>query len=137
MNDGPKAVVRRFYDAMNAWSPAALDEICAPGVRGHGGAGADLGQLKASIDSFIEAFPDLHAEVQHMVREDDLVSTWIRYQGTHKGNFAGVLGSGRPVRFAAWDLFRIDDDQIVEITQYCDVFSILNQIGALPTAAPA
>jgi hypothetical protein len=29
------------------------------------------------------------------------------------------------------------DGKIVEITQYCDLFTILNQIGALPTAAPA
>jgi len=27
--------------------------------------------------------------------------------------------------------------QITEITQYCDLFSILNQIGALPTVSPS
>jgi ketosteroid isomerase-like protein len=47
-----------------------------------------------------------------------------------------VAGTGRPVKFAAWDLFRIDGGKIVEITQYCDLFTILNQIGALPTASP-
>ena len=137
MTDDAKTVAGRFYDVMNDWSPSALDAICAPGLRGHGGAGADLGQLKASIDSFVEAFPDLHADVRFMVREDDLVSTWISYRGTHKGVFAGVPGSGRPVKFAAWDLFRIEDGLIVDITQYCDVFTILNQIGALPTATSA
>jgi steroid delta-isomerase-like uncharacterized protein len=137
MNDDPKAVARRFYDIMNAWSPAALEEICAPGLRGHAGAGADLDQLKVSIGGFVEAFPDLQAQVRHMVREEDLVSTWVSYEGTHRGEFAGVPGSGRPVKFAAWDLFRIEGSQIVEITQYCDVFTILNQIGALPTATPA
>jgi hypothetical protein len=40
------------------------------------------------------------------------------------------------VRFAAWDLLRIENGRIVEITQYCDLFSILNQIGALPTVSP-
>jgi steroid delta-isomerase-like uncharacterized protein len=137
MSDDPKAVAQRFYDVMNAWSPGALDEICAPGLRGHGGAGADLDQLKGSIGSFMQAFPDLQADVRHLLREDDLVSTWISYRGTHMGEFAGVAGSGRPVKFAAWDLFRIHDGRIVEITQYCDVFTILNQIGALPTASPA
>jgi predicted ester cyclase len=70
------------------------------------------------------------------VCEGDLVSTWVSYEGTHKEDFAGVPGSGRQVKFAAWDLFRVDGDKIVEITQYCDLFTILNQIGALPTAVP-
>ena len=30
----------------------------------------------------------------------------------------------------------IQDGKIVEITQYCDLFMIMSQIGALPTAAP-
>lgn len=46
-------------------------------------------------------------------------------------------GSGRNVKFVAWDLIRVEDGRIVEITQYCDVFTLMNQIGALPTAAPA
>jgi steroid delta-isomerase-like uncharacterized protein len=137
MSHDPKAVAGRFYEIMDNWESAALDEICSPDLRGHAGAGADLDQLKDSIGSFVQAFPDLRAEVQHLVREDDTVSTWVSYQGTHKGEFAGVPGSGRSVKFAAWDLFRIEDGEIAEITQYCDVFTILNQIGALPTTAPA
>jgi predicted ester cyclase len=65
------------------------------------------------------------------------VSTWVSYQGTHHGEFAGVGGTGRPVKFAAWDLIRVEDGRIVEITQYCDVFTLMNQIGALPTTTPA
>jgi hypothetical protein len=41
------------------------------------------------------------------------------------------------VKFAGWDLMRVQDATIVEITQYCDLFTIMSQIGALPTAAPA
>jgi steroid delta-isomerase-like uncharacterized protein len=136
MSYDPKAVARRFYEIMDDWAPDALDEICSPELRGHAGAGADIEQLKSSIGSFVESFPDLKAEVRHLVREDDIVSSWVTYQGRHKEEFAGVPGSGRLVKFAAWDLFRIENGKIVEITQYCDVFTILNQIGALPTTAP-
>ena len=137
MSQDPKATARRFYEIMDDWSPDALDEVCSPDLRGHAGAGADLEQLKSSIGSFVESFSDLRAKVRHLVREGDLVSSWVTYEGTHKEEFAGVPGSGRPVKFAAWDLFRIENGKIVEITQFCDVFTILNQIGALPTAAPA
>ena len=44
--------------------------------------------------------------------------------------------AGSPVKFAAWDVFRIRDGAIVEISSACDLFTILNQIGAMPTATP-
>jgi steroid delta-isomerase-like uncharacterized protein len=137
MTSDPKEVVRRFYEIINEGAVAKLDEICAPDLKGHAGAGANLVQLKLSIGSFREAFPDLKAEVRHAVTEDDLVSTWVSYVGTHGGDFAGVSASGRQVKFVAWDLIRVADGRITEITQYCDVFTLMNQIGALPTAAPA
>ena len=137
MNDHPKAVARQFYQMINDGTLHKLDEICSKDLRGHAGAGADLSQLKQSIGSFIEAFPDLRADPRHLVCEGDLVSTWVTYKGTHHGEFAGLSGTGRPVKFAAWDLIRVQDGRIVEITQYCDVFTLMNQIGALPTAAPA
>lgn len=137
MNSDPKSVARQFYEVMDRWSPDALDEICSPGLRGHAGAGADLEELKQSIGSFHDAFPDLRADLRAVVCEGDLVSTWVTYHGTHQGEFAGITGSGRSVKFAAWDLLEVRDGKIVDITQYCDVFTLMNQIGALPTATPA
>jgi predicted ester cyclase len=137
MNTDPKSVARQFYGVMDHWSPEGLDEICSPTLRGHAGAGADLTELKHSIGSFHDAFPDLRADLRAAVCEGDLVSTWVTYHGTHQGEFAGITGSGRPVKFAAWDLFEVRDGKIVDITQYCDVFTLMNQIGALPTATPA
>ena len=133
----PKATAARFYEILNDWSPDYLDEICAPDLRGHAGAGADLDQLKNAISSFFEAFPDLQIEVRHLVCEGDTVSAWTSYSGSHQEEFAGVPGSGRSVKFAAWDLIRVKDGKIAEITQYCDLFTLLNQIGALPTSTPA
>lgn len=136
-DNNPKAVVRRFYGVINDWAPDGLDDICSTTLRGHAGAGADLAQLKQSIGTFREAFPDLRADVVHVLCEGNLVSTWVTYTGTHQGDFAGVSGSGRSVKFTAWDLIEVRGGRIVEITQYCDVFSLLNQIGALALATPA
>ena len=137
MDQDPKGLAVRYYQVFGEYSPAALEEICAPELKGHMGAGANLEQLKGSISGFLESFPDLRAEVKHLVREDDVVSAWVAYSGTHQNTFAGVPGTGRPVSFPGWDLFRVRDGKIVELTSYCDLFTILNQIGALPTATPA
>ena len=130
-------MAKRYYEVFGDYSPTALEEICSPDLKGHMGAGANLDQLKDSISGFLESFPDLRAEVKHLVCEGDVVSGWVTYSGTHQSTFAGVPGTGRSLSFPGWDLFRVEDGRIVELTSYCDLFSILNQIGALPTATPA
>ena len=136
METTEKEVVHRFYEIINDGSPELLDEVCSPDLKGHAGAGGDLAELKGSLASFLAPFPDLTAHVRNMVQEDDLVSVWVTYTGTQQGDFAGVPASGRKVKFAAWDLLRVNDGKIAEITQYCHLFTIMSQIGALPTAAP-
>ncbi|TDE15084.1 ester cyclase [Jiangella asiatica] len=137
MGSKEKDVVRRFYEIIGEGRPEALDEVCASDLVGHAGAGSNLADLKASIASYVAPFPDLAAEVRHLVQEGNLVCVWLSYTATHRAEFAGVPASGRHVKFAAWDLIRVQDGKIVEITQYCDLFTIMGQIGALPTAAPA
>ncbi|MBL0887939.1 ester cyclase [Myceligenerans indicum] len=137
METTEKSVVRRFYEIVGSGRPEVLDEVCSAGLKGHAGAGSDLQELKNSVASLLAAFPDLTPDVRHLVQEGDLVSTWVSYTGTHQADFAGVPAGGRRVKFAAWDLIRVEDGEIVEITQYCDLFTIMSQIGALPTAAPA
>jgi len=132
-----KDVARRFYEIFNSHDLDGLDELCASDFHGHAGAGADIEQLRASITSFLEAFPDMTTTVRHLIAEDDMVSAWITYEGVHHDTFAGVRGTGRAVRIAGWDLFRVQDGKIAELTQFCDIFTLMNQIGALPTAAPA
>lgn len=135
MGMDPKTVVKRYYELVA--TPEALDEVCSAELRGHAGAGADLAALKSSHMAFRDAFPDLRAEIHHLVQEGDLVSTWVSYVGTHLGEFAGVPGSGRSIKIAGWDLIGVEGGRITEITSYCDLFTLMNQIGALPTAAPA
>lgn len=137
MNEYPKNVVSRFYDIINGGALERLDEVCSPDLHGHAGAGADLAELKQSIGSFLESFPGVRTEPRHLVCESDVVSAWVTYEGVHRGVYAGVEGTGRHVKFAAWDLFRVEHGRIVEITQFCDVFTLMNQIGALPTSTPA
>jgi steroid delta-isomerase-like uncharacterized protein len=136
METTEKKVARRFYELIGEGRVDDLGEVCAPDLKGHAGAGADLDELKASVRGFTASFPDMRGEPRFLVQEGDLVSAWVTYTATHEGEFAGVPASGRQIRFAGWDLMRIQDGRIVELTEYCDLFTVLSQIGALPTAAP-
>ena len=137
MTAHPKDVAARFYELLNDHASHRLDPLCAPDFRGHAGAGSNVDELKASVGGFVEAFPDVRIEVRDLVCEGDKVSAWLTYTGTHQGQFAGVPATGKQVRFAAWDLMRIDGEQIAELTMYCDLFTLMNQVGALATASPA
>jgi steroid delta-isomerase-like uncharacterized protein len=133
-----EAAARRFYDIFNGHDPDLLRGLCSPDLVGRGGAGSNLDELIENVRGFQASFSDLvAADIRHLVHDGETVATWVTYEGTHDGTFAGIPATGGHVRFLAWDVFRIREGQIVELTQHCDLFTILNQIGALPTATPA
>ena len=45
---GAKAVLQRFYEIVNEGATEKLDDVCAPDLKGHAGAGADLTQPSSS-----------------------------------------------------------------------------------------
>jgi steroid delta-isomerase-like uncharacterized protein len=137
MSAESKAVVERYYDTLRRGEIDGLDDMVAESFVGHAGAGADRRQLKGELAAFVKAFPDLTIELDHVVAEDDKVSVWATYRGTHKGEFAGVPPSGRPIDIAGWDMIRVDGDRIVEMSSYCNLLGLLTQIGALPERVPA
>ena len=83
METTEKDVVATLLRIIDSGRPEGLDEVCAPDLVGHAGAGSDLHELKAAIGSFLAPFPDMTAGVRYLVQEGDLVSSWISYTATH------------------------------------------------------
>jgi predicted ester cyclase len=71
-----------------------------------------------------------------MVAEGDRVAVRESYRGTHRGEFMGIPASGREVRFASIDIYRIADGKLVEAEGESDVISFMQQLGALPPFPP-
>ena len=129
MESDEKRVARRFYDIWSSGKLDTLEEVLAPNFTGHAGASAStVDEYRSTAAGFLNAFPDLKVEVRHLVQEGDLVSTWVTYTGTHQSDFAGVPASGRAIKCAGWDLMRLRDGKIVELTSFCDLFTILNSL---------
>ena len=72
METPEKRVIRRFYEIVGSGRPEDLDEVCAPDLQGHAGAGSNLTELKDSTASFLVAFPDMMPEVRNLVQEDSV-----------------------------------------------------------------
>lgn len=76
-----KAVVRRFWEAMNSRQVEALDKLIASDVVRHCQAtpGVDvrsLDQLKDFLRQDTDVFPDSIQTITHLVAEENLVAVW-------------------------------------------------------------
>jgi predicted ester cyclase len=44
--------------------------------------------FKQFLSEFFIAFPDIHANIEHIVAENDLVVVFLNFTGTHKGELS-------------------------------------------------
>ena len=96
----------------------------------------DWNRTKQFFASFWSAFPDLSAKIEEMVAEGDKVAIRVINTGTHKGEFQGVLPTGKKVSFGGRDFITLRDGKIVEQRASVDMMELMQQIGAIPSAPP-
>ena len=108
-----KAIVRRFWEAMNNRNHDALDELLAPdyfdpdypqlqGLEG----------LKQMMNMYLKAFPDTHSTIDDIIAEGDKV--WVQYTDTmtHTGEFMGIAPTGKKITLRTVDIYRIANGKI-------------------------
>jgi steroid delta-isomerase-like uncharacterized protein len=132
--DKNKAAVRRFEEEFkNKANHAIVDELMASDYKAHGLGPTtfDRAALKQLGKGIVAAFPDVHATVESLVAEGDLVVTRCTVTGTHKGAFNGVPATGKPIKFTEMHMYKLRDGKIVEQWSNVDFLAIMQQIGAL------
>ena len=129
-----KAAVRRYLDeAWNKGNLGIIDELMAPGYVRYTPAGQlDREGQKQRIAGFRQALPDLHAEVDRILAEDDQVAFRIMMRGAHQGPLLGVAPTGKAVKITATDIVRMENGRVVEHWGNMDELGLLRQLGALP-----
>jgi steroid delta-isomerase-like uncharacterized protein len=136
-----KAVIRRWIE--EGWNNGNLDvaddlytsdffaasmEEGIPDLRGPDA-------VKEMVRRLRSAFPDVYFRIDLLVGEGDTVVGAFTIEGTHLGELHGIARSGRRVRFAAIDIWRLEDGRIAERrAAVADVFSMLRQLGVKLTA---
>lgn len=78
------------------------------------------------------AFPDFHAIIHWQTVDGDVVTTFKTYHGTHRGAFLGVAPTGREIHFDTVDAMRVRNGKITEHWGVANLFSLMQQFGALP-----
>lgn len=133
--DDNKALIRRFYEQV--WDQGNTDfayEVFADDYVRH-----DLrptaalpgpeGQKKIA-DDFRAAFPDLRVKIDLVVGGDDYVVGRWTASGTHTGDWAGIVSTGRHATFSAANIFRFENGKVAEIWNHRDDFGLFEQIGS-------
>jgi predicted ester cyclase len=62
----------------------------------------------------------------------DKATARLTFTGTHAGTFMGKPATGRPVKFLAIDILRIEHGKIVEDWHLEDNLTFMQQLGVAP-----
>jgi predicted ester cyclase len=91
--------------------------------------------LKDHIAVFEEACPQYGIEIEKMIAEDDMVSVIGQVRGTNTGPFMGAPATGKSFNIPIHITYRIENGKIVEHWMLTDNFSMMQQLGLIPSAA--
>jgi steroid delta-isomerase-like uncharacterized protein len=140
-SEAAKAVVRRNTEEVQGggnfelfdrlFADDFLDHTPQPGRTPDKAGARELYQLLRT------AFPDFHADIHWQLADGDRVTTYKTYHGTHTGAFFGIGPTNRKIKFETVDVMRVRDGKISEHWGVANLFSLMQQLGALagmPTA---
>jgi steroid delta-isomerase-like uncharacterized protein len=138
-----KAIAQRYWDLWNTGNLTSIDEIFTPDHVFHdvaGGVSRGTEIIKRNIPPWRTAVPDLHFVLEDVCVEGDKVIVRWTAHGTHRGDLEvarfipKIPATGKQVTFLGIDIYHIRGGKIVESWRSWDRLSLLQQLGAMPTA---
>ena len=100
-----------------------------------GSAPRDPDSLIEHVQSWIEGFPDIRADVETSLTDGDRVVSWVVMRGTHRGSWLGIAPTNRKVAIRTVVMHRIAKGKIVEDWVLTERYGFLEQLGVLPPVA--
>jgi steroid delta-isomerase-like uncharacterized protein len=129
-----KALVLRFYEALNKQNLAAILEHHAPDFVWHDaalGISPDRAGVKQFCIALWAAFPDAHYTVEDLIAEGDKVVSRFTVRGTHRGDFTGIPPTGKVVTMTGIAIYRLAGGRRVEEWVNVDLLGLMQQLGAI------
>ena len=135
------ATLERMYERINAHDVDGFCECLADDFVEHEVA-PGLAPTKDGVRQFftmyMAGFPDLRFEAEEILADGDKAVARVRCTGTQTGEFMGMPATGRSVSVQAIDIIRFGDDGLArEHWGVFDALGLMQQLGAIPEAAPA
>jgi steroid delta-isomerase-like uncharacterized protein len=143
MSDQNKALARRNVEEIwNQGNLSVIGELVAPNATFHdpsvpGGKFTGPEGMRQFVQIYRGAFPDVRLTIEDLIAEGDkVVSRWTA-TGTHKGELMGIAPTGKRVTVTGCDIAQYQNGKIVEAWASYDMLGMLQQLGVVPSLAPA
>lgn len=135
----PTEVARRYIDAWNTRSPAAINGMFVE--RGTYTDPVTKGALTgAAIGGFAEglfaAFPDLSFEITSNAESTSGVVLEWTMRGTNTGSLSGLPPTGAQIAQPGIDVIRVSGDKVLSVRGYFDRHTMLDQLGLQVVVQP-
>jgi predicted ester cyclase len=90
--------------------------------------------LAEHIQQAEAAFPGYELIADELIADRNLVAMRGTFHGVHRGTFAGIPATGRPVSNSLMIFYRIEGDRIAEHWMQFDGAALVAQLTAAPAA---
>ncbi len=139
MTEDNKALVRRVVEELQCQHDlSAIDRYVAPTFVNYAdvpGIPPNRDGMKIFWQAFLEAVPDLRAEIHEQAAEGNKVFTYKTFHGTHTGTLMGIPATGKEFSVDLIDIVTVVDGQITDHRVVMDQLGLLQQLGVIPTQA--
>ncbi|MPZ50802.1 MAG: DUF4440 domain-containing protein [Dehalococcoidia bacterium] len=140
MQEENKQVVIGCWEVANTHDAAGFDRYYAEDVVYFGNDGEIRGRenVKAYLQGFMTALPDIKLTVEDIFGEGDRVFSRARLEGTNTGEFNGMPPTGRRID-VRWimNVCRVQDGKIAEEWEILDQLEIMRQLGLIEAPVTA
>ncbi|MGH2441714.1 MAG: ester cyclase [Chloroflexota bacterium] len=131
------ATQERLTEGINSGNLSVMYDVFAPEVVDHDPApGQEQGPkgFEMFFTSLRNAFPDATITGDHIVCDKDNVAVAYTLTGTHRGEFLGVLATGKRISVRGMQIARFENGMIAERWGSTDELGILKQLGVDPAS---
>lgn len=130
-----KAIFRRYVEEVgNEGNLGLADEIFSTYLA-HQSDGSVLERgpedVKKFMGEFRDAFAGFHTTIEDQIAEGDKVVTRWRMQGTHSGEFRGIVPTGAELDVTGIGIFRFSEGKVVESWDNLDQLGMMKQLGVI------
>ena len=135
------ATTRRAYDLINAGDLDGFGELIAEDFVEHeetpGLAPTKQGVIEL-FRMYRAAFPDLEMHAEEVLVSGNKTVARVRGTGTHQGELMGMQPTGKSIDVQLIDIMQFNDAGLMsEHWGLVDMFSMMQQLGAIPEDPPA
>jgi len=134
-----KELARLWIDAVwNKKDTSAISQLMAHDVFGvtEGSPIQSREQFVSHLYTpFVQAFPDLHADIEGIVAEGDEAAVRWTITGTHTGPLMHLAPSGKRVRFSGITWFKFKDGKMIEGADSYNLHALIGMLSGGPETA--